>query len=104
MPVEVVDVVVPVKPARCYHCQHTWQGEDPPPQRQQVTEIPPVKPRVTAYQLNRLVCPACGEATRSALPPAVPTGSFGPRFQATAALRTGPITCRNCMASPHLPC
>jgi hypothetical protein len=26
-----------------------WQGEDPQPQRHQVTEIPPVKPDVTVY-------------------------------------------------------
>jgi transposase len=89
LPVEEVDVVVPVKPARCHHCQHPLQGEDPQPQRQQVTEIPPVTPLVTEYQLHRLVCLACGEATRAALPPGVPTGGFGPRFQATAALCTG---------------
>jgi len=47
VPVEEVDVVVPIKPERCHHCQHPLQGEDPQPQRQQVTEIPPVKPVVT---------------------------------------------------------
>jgi transposase len=45
--VDEVDVVGPVKPARCHHCQYPLPGEDPPPQRQQVTEIPPVKPIVT---------------------------------------------------------
>jgi transposase len=54
-----------------------------------VTEIPPVKPVVTEYQLHALVCPACGEATRAALPLGVPTGGFGPRLQATTALCTG---------------
>jgi transposase len=89
VPVEEVDVVVPVKPARCHHCQHPLQGEDPYPQRQQVTEIPPVKPIVTEYQLHRLVCPACGAATRAELPLGVPPGGFGPRLQATMALCTG---------------
>jgi len=89
VPVEEVDVVVPVKPERCPHCQHPLQGEDPQPHRQQVTEIPPVKPVVTEYQLHRLICPVCGEATRAALPPGVPTGGFGPRLQATTALCTG---------------
>jgi transposase len=65
VPVEEVDVVVPVKPARCHHCQHPWQGEAPQPQRQQVTEIPPVKPVVTEYQRHRLICPVCGAATRA---------------------------------------
>ncbi len=89
IPVEEVDVVVPVKPERCRHCQHPLQGEDLQPQRQQVTEIPPVKPVVTEYQLHRLICPVCGEATRAELPVGVPTGGFGPRLQATTALCTG---------------
>jgi transposase len=89
VPVEEVDVVVPVKPERCHHCQHRLQGEAPQPQRHQVTEIPPVKPVVTEYQLHRLVCPACGEATRAAVPAGVPTGGFGPRVQAITALCTG---------------
>jgi transposase len=89
VPVEEVDVLVPVKPERCQHCQHPVPGEDPQPQRQQVTEIPPVKPVVTEYQLHQLVCPACGAATWAELPPGVPTGGFGPRMQATTALCTG---------------
>jgi transposase len=89
VPVEEVDVVVPVKPERCQHCQHLLPGEDPQPQRHQVTEIPPVKPVVTEYQLHRLVCPACGEETRAEVPAGVPTGGFGPRVQAITALCTG---------------
>jgi transposase len=89
VPVEEVDVVVPVKPERCHHCQHLLPGEDAQPQRHQVTEIPPVKPVVTEYQLHRLVCPACGEETRAEVPAGVPTGGFGPRVQAITALCTG---------------
>jgi transposase len=89
VPVEEVDVVVPVKPERGPHCPHPLPGEDPQPHRQQVTEIPSVKPFVTAYQLHRLVCPACGAATRAELPAGVPTGGFGPRLQTTTALCTG---------------
>jgi transposase len=89
VPVDEVDVVVPLKPAQCHHCQPPLPGEDPHPQRQQVTEIPPVKPIVTAYQWPRLVCPACGEATRAELPRGVPPGGFGPRLQATMARCTG---------------
>jgi transposase len=54
-----------------------------------VTEIPPVKPVVTEYQLHQLICSSCGAATRPELPPGVPTGGFGPRLQATTALGTG---------------
>ena len=89
LPVEEVDAVIPVKPERCPRCQHPLQGADPQPQRHQVTEIPPVKPVVTEYQLHRLVCPVCGEATRAEVPAGVPAGGFGPRVQAITALCTG---------------
>jgi transposase len=49
VPLEEVDAVIPVKPERCSHCQHLLGGEDPQPQRHQVTEIPPVRPVVTEY-------------------------------------------------------
>jgi transposase len=89
VPADAVDVVRPVKPERCHRCQHPLHGKDPQPQRHQVTEIPPVQPLVTEYQLHRLICPACGEATRATLPAGVPMGGFGPRLQAIAALCTG---------------
>jgi transposase len=89
LPVEAVDVVIPVKPGQCLHCQHPLQGADPQPQRHQVTESPRVKPVVTEYQLHRLVCPVCGQATRAELPAGVPSGGFGPRVQAITALCTG---------------
>jgi transposase len=89
VPVAAVDVVCPVKPERCRRCQHPLSGEDPRPQRYQVTDIPPVQPLVTEYQLQQLVCPVCGEVTQAELPKGVPTGRFGPRVQAITALCTG---------------
>ena len=89
LPVEEVDIIIPVKTTPCVHCQQPLQGEDPQPQRHQVTELPPATPVVTESQLHRLVCPACGELTRAQLPPGVPSGGFGPRVQAIAALCTG---------------
>jgi transposase len=89
LPVEAVDVVIPVKPVWCHRCQHPLRGEDPQPQRRQVTEIPPVRPVITEYQLHRLVCPVCGAATRAELPAGVPMGRFGPRVQAITTLCTG---------------
>src|SRR5918996_914314 len=88
-PVEEVDVVIPVKPVRCPRCQHPLQGEDAQPQRHQVTEIPPVRPVVTEYQLHQLGCPVCGAVTRADLPAGVSTGGFGPRVHAITALCTG---------------
>jgi len=89
VPIEEVTSVVPVRPAQCARCQHPLEGDDPQPHRHQVTEVPPVTPVVTEYQLHRLVCPACGAPTRAPLPAGVPAGSFGPRVQAIVALCTG---------------
>jgi transposase len=89
MPIEDVDTVVPVKPQHCHRCHHPLQGDDPQPYRHQVTELPPIKPVVTEYQLHRLLCPACGMPTRADLPRGVPPGGFGPRVQAIVALCTG---------------
>jgi transposase len=89
VPVEEVDVVIAVKPERCRRCQYPLQGEDAQPERRQVTDIPPIKPVVTEYQLHQLCCPACGEATRGELPVGVSSGAFSPRVQAITALCTG---------------
>jgi transposase len=89
VPVEEVEVVIAVKPERCRCCQHWLAGEDAQPARHQVTEIPPIKPVVTEYQLHQLCCPSCGALTRAEPPVGVPTGGFGPRVQAITALCTG---------------
>jgi transposase len=89
VPVEAVDVVIPCKPAACARCQQPLTGDDPTPQRHQVCEIPPLKPVITEYQLHQLVCPACGDTTRAPWPDGVPTGTYGPRVHAIAALLTG---------------
>ena len=81
--------MVPVKPQHCHRCHHPLQGDDPQPYRHQVTEVPPIKPVVTEYQLHRLSCLACGMPTRADLPRGVLPGGFGPRVQAIVALCTG---------------
>ena len=89
VPVEEVDVVIPLKPDACARCQQPLVGHDATPQRHQVIEIPPIRPVVTEYQLHQLVCPICGEATRAAWPDGVTTRAYGPRVQAITALCTG---------------
>src|SRR5712692_10521636 len=84
-----VDEVIVLKPAFCAHCQQPLDGDDPQPQRHQVFEIPPICPVVTEYQLHRLSCPGCGEATQAAWPAGVPRGMVGPRAQAVGSLCTG---------------
>jgi len=89
LPVDEVDAVVVLKPAQCPGCHAALSGEDPTPWRHQVMERPPIKPLVTAYQWQQLVCPACGEVTRAPWPAGVPSGTYGPRVQATVALCPG---------------
>ena len=89
MPVDEVDEVVIIKPKECMHCHASLAGDDPAPWRHQVIEIPPLPPVVTEYQWHQLACPACGETTRAPWPAGVPSGTYGPRVQATVALCTG---------------
>src|SRR5574341_648872 len=89
VPVEDVDEVVVLKPEQCTHCQAPLSGDDPTPFRHQVIEIPPIQPVVTEYQWHQLVCAACGAVSRAPWPKGVPSGTYGPRVQATVALCTG---------------
>jgi transposase len=89
IPVEEVDEVVVIKPTQCPHCQAPLVDDDPKPWRHQVIEIPPSKPVVTEYHWHQLTCPSCGATTRAPWPAGVPSGTYGPRVQATVALCTG---------------
>jgi transposase len=89
LPVEAVDEVVVIKPEQCAHCHAPLSGDAPKPWRHQVIEIPPITPVVTEYQWQQLVCATCGEVTRAPWPAGVPSGTYGPRVQATVALCTG---------------
>jgi len=89
IPVEDVDEVVVLKPEQCSGCHAPLSGDDPTPFRHQVIEIPPIKPVITEYQWHQLVCPGCGATTRAPWPAGVPSGTYGPRVQATVALCTG---------------
>ena len=89
IPVEDVDEVVVLKPEQCTHCQAPLSGDDPKPWRHQVIEMPPIKPVVTEYQWHQLRCVACSAVTRAPWPAGVPSGTYGPRVQATVALYTG---------------
>ena len=89
VPVAAVAISIPVKPRQGVHCQQPVPGEEPQPQRPQVTEIPPAKPVVTAEPWHRLGGPAGGQLPRAERPPGVPPGGCGPRVQAIAALCPG---------------
>ncbi|MGB8647798.1 MAG: IS66 family transposase [Anaerolineae bacterium] len=84
-----VQRVVEVKPTTCGTCGALLLGEDPDPQRQQVTELPRVEPHVTEYRRHTLTCLACGAKTPAEWPADVPAGSCGPRLQATIGYLSG---------------
>lgn len=88
-PPDEVDELQICRPEACGCCGGRLVGQDPDPWRHQVTEIPPVCPIVTEYQLHTLTCGNCGAATRAKLPEGVSEGCFGPRVQATIAQMTG---------------
>lgn len=80
--------VVDVKPKQCGGCGRELKGEDPDPQKHQVTELPPLAAETTEWRLHALGC-ECGRTTRAELPPEVPPGAFGPRLQAAVGYLTG---------------
>ncbi len=89
VPVEEVAAVVPVKPSQCRGCGARLRGSDPAPWRHQVTELPPVRPTITEYQVHTLTCPRCGVTSAAPWPTGVPRGVLGPRLLATVAVCTG---------------
>jgi transposase len=89
LPPDRVDEFVAVKPEICRQCGSPLKGDDRHFRRHQVTEIPPIVPHVTEYQLHTLACSTCGAVTSPQLPKNVPRGAFGPRLQSIVATFTG---------------
>jgi transposase len=88
-PESEVDQIIDVRPEHCGQCGTLLLGEEPEPERHQVTELPRITPVVTEYRRHCLWCAACGARTQAAWPTTMPTGSFGPRVQATVGYLTG---------------
>src|SRR5439155_18099237 len=89
LPVAEVDELHVCQPTHCAGCGSPLTGSDPLPLRHQVTELPPLKPTVTEYQLHALRCRQCGVVTRAPLPVGVSERAFGPRLQALVAVLSG---------------
>ncbi len=91
VPLDQVDHVVPVIPGACERCAGdlTCCEDAPPPVRHQVTELPPIVPQVTEYQLCSKFCAACEAWTCAELPEGVPVGAFGIRLISLITLLTG---------------
>jgi transposase len=86
-----VDRIIDVRPEQCRQCGALLLGEDVAPERHQVTDFPRITPIVTEYRRHCLWCVACGAQTHAPWPATMPTGSFGPRMQATVGYLTGRI-------------
>jgi len=89
LPIEQVDEVIVHKPESCVGCGKQLEGKDPQPYRHQVTELPPIEPYVTEYQVHSLACDDCGMENRGQLPPEVAISQFGPNLVALMALLMG---------------
>src|SRR4029434_6031280 len=88
-PESEVDQIIDVRPESCEQCGALLLGDDNNPERHQVTELPRITPTVTAYRRHRLCCVSCGASTQAPWPATMPSGSFGPRVQATVGFLTG---------------
>ena len=97
VPSAEVSAIEVLLPKQCGHCRGnlpqepgavTTKGD---PRRHQVTEMPPVKARITEYQFPDVVCGDCGMATRAPLPEEI-AGQFGPQLTALIAYWT--VVCR----------
>ena len=93
LPPDRVDSTVVVLPQQCGRCSRPLVppagAPEDLPQRHQVVDIPAAPAFVTEWRLHALVCGDCGATTRAELPPGVPEGCAGARFQAILALLTG---------------
>ena len=86
---EEVDAIVDARPTSCGGCGALLLGDDPTPERRQVTEVPRVEAEITEYRRHSLCCMACGAVTRAQWPAEIPSGSFGPRVQAVIGYLSG---------------
>lgn len=88
-PPEQVQRLVVCKPDTCLQCGALLLGEDPQPQRHQVSELPKPEPVITEYQRHTLICVVCGAQTSGQWPEDMPEGSFGPRTLAMVSYLGG---------------
>jgi transposase len=84
------DTILDHKPDRCAGCGRALAGDDPQPRRQQVWELPQVRPQVTEHRFHTLACP-CGHATAAPRPQGLPADGYGPRLQAALVYLTGAL-------------
>jgi hypothetical protein len=85
-----VDETVPHYPSTCSGCGHALPPvADGSPIREQIWDVPPIKPHVTEHQFHAVVCPHCKKRTVALRTQDMPKGSFGPTAEATVAYFLG---------------
>jgi transposase len=89
LPAQEVDHIFELQPQSCTNCGRRRRGDDPQPERHQVSALPVVKAEVTEYRRHASCCVSCGQWTRADWPSDVPRTSCGPRAQAVVAYLTG---------------
>jgi len=92
LPPDELHEIVPHHPLICPECQADLPTSLPdvaPVLRQQVWEIPELRPCVSEHQYHSVCCPHCHTLVRAERPPDVPPGAFGPRATATVGLLRG---------------
>jgi transposase len=90
--VEEVDRVVDYRPEACPVCHKQLSAQLPDvsePTRQQVWDIPPVKPFVSEYRYHQVECPDCHTPVAATRPAHIPPGAFGPTVIALIGLLRG---------------
>jgi len=92
IPIDQVKEKIPCYPVECMACGHFDSCRKrhvvEEPFRWQVTEILPIEPVVTEYQVYTL-CGRCGKVHRGVVPAEVARSNFGPRLTALIAFFTG---------------
>jgi len=92
LPANEVDEVIEHHAAVCPECQTALEVDLPDvgeAERQQVWDIPEVKPHVTEHRYHRVTCPHCGAEVEAERPADVPAGAFGARIVALVGLMHG---------------
>jgi transposase len=88
-PLEEVSRIVKSLPTVCKDCGALLLGEDPRPERHQVSELPKIKPEIVEYQRHTLNCVVCGAQNQANWPKDMSRGSFGERLQGLVGYLSG---------------
>jgi len=96
LPVSEVDEVIEHHAVICPECQAALETDLPDTgevERQQIWDLPDVKPQVMEHRYHQVTCPHCGAEVQAERPADVPPGAFGPGVVALVGLLHGRYRC-----------